>query len=116
MLEFMKKQTLDGKTVKGYVQCYSIRPFYVSLYTQTKLKILKRLIDYNKSTVLHLDSTGTVSATLPREYGEKRQFYYALVVRLIGAKDTSIVPLLEFISNSQSVITISAVLHHFFSA
>jgi len=85
------------------------------MFSVKQLNLLKTLLDYRKHSILHLYSTGTVSATLPKECGEKQQFYYALVVRPVGGEESPVVPVLEFISNNQSVITISTILHHFFN-
>jgi len=115
MLKYEDDVTLSSKQLSGFIQLLSIRPFYISLFTYKQLDILQRITKYSSSTVLHPDSTGTVSAHLPKEFRNKSQFYYAMVVRLIGSSDTSVLPVLEFVSNSHSVITIKTDLHHFFS-
>jgi hypothetical protein len=107
---------LRGKVISGYVQEFSVSPFYVSLYMERQLNILQRFIKLAASSVLHLDSTGTVSARLPLEYGSKQQFYYALCIRLKNAVEAPVIPVLEFISNSQMARTIAHVLHGFFHA
>jgi len=114
MVNYEGREDLSSHNLKGFIQLYSVRPFYVSLFTVKQLKILDRLIKYSDSSVLHLDTTGTVSANLPKEFSQKSQFYYAMVVRLMDSTDASVLPIL-FISNNHSVVTISTVLHHFFS-
>jgi hypothetical protein len=115
-VEMNQDARLKGKVISGYLQEFSVSPFYVSLYTERQLHILKRFIRLSPGSVLHLDSTGTVSARLPTEFGTKQQFYYALCIRMKGAVESPVIPVLEFISNSQMAMTIAHVLHGFFHA
>jgi hypothetical protein len=107
-------EDLKGKIVDGFIQSFSVSPFCVALYCNRQLDILSRFTKLSEGSVLHLDSTGTVSARLPAEYGIKRQFYYALCIRLTDAIEAPVVPVFEFISNSQMATTIADILHSFF--
>jgi hypothetical protein len=103
------------RLLRGYIQTVQAFPYFlVTMYTQQQFDILRRLIKYNAQAVLHIDSTGSLSSTLPEKYRSKRQFYYAMVVRLPEGKEVRTVPVLEFISSSHTAVALSSILHMFF--
>ena len=101
--------------LKGYIQEYSISPFFVSLYTNLQFQIFQKLHIMDPFWVVHIDSTGRMSAKLPEEYGTTQQYYYAAVVNLPGDTESPCIPLLEIVSNSHSATSLSQAFHQYFT-
>lgn len=97
----------------GYIQNISLFPFAVTMFQEKQLKILQRLLKYDRNICLHIDSTGSISNKLPEYIDSKRQFYYAVTVTL-SSEEAPVIPLLEFITNSHTAVSISTQLHLFF--
>jgi len=93
--------------LKGYIQEIQADPFVVSFYSDKSMSILKRLLKLNSTAVVHIDSTGRIAASTPSDKN-KKIFYYAAVVNLPGGaeKESPVVPVFEFVANSQSAYEI----------
>lgn len=98
----------------GFLQEFGYKPFFVSLYSNRQLLLLRNYLTYNPGGLLTLDSTGNVIGSLPKCYGEKKAFYYALVINLPGATESPVVPILEYITNDHTAKNNSHILHFFF--
>ncbi|OXA49610.1 CXXC-type zinc finger protein 1 [Folsomia candida] len=98
--------------VRGYIQQLGVFPFTVLLYTQKQINIFKKVLAWNSDIVFYLDASGKVSSALPVGLDQTRQFYYALVIKLpLG--DAPLIPVVEFVTNSHSAVTISTQLRYF---
>jgi len=102
--------------LKGYIQEIQADPFVVSFYSEKSLSVLKRLLKWNPTAVLHIDSTGRIAASIPMDK-TKKQFYYAAVIHLPGGagKEAPVVPVFEFVANCQSASEIQKSFKTFFN-
>ena len=93
------KKTWTGQHIEGYIQQWSVEPFYVVLFAEKQLKVL-----LNQERVFcHLDATGSVVIAPPNV--DKRIFYYSLI--LPGNGDVGQFPVAEFISSVHNIVHIS---------
>lgn len=95
------KENWKGKHIHGFIQQWSLEPFYTVMFSEKQLKVLLSL---EKDTVFcHLDATGGI--VLPPSDVSKRIFYYSLI--LLGNKDCNQFPVAEFISSVHNTLNIS---------
>lgn len=111
---YQNQPHLQSTIIPGFIQEYAFTPFNISLYTERQFTILKEYFAYNPYSVLTLDSTGQIIATLPPRYKNKTVLYYSLVAHLPGAEESPVIPVLEYLTNVQTAWNNSNILHVFF--
>ncbi|RLU17545.1 hypothetical protein DMN91_009781 [Ooceraea biroi] len=98
------KENWKGTHIQGFIQQWSLEPFYVTLFTEKQIKILLSLGE--GKTCCHFDATGSLFFSPPGI--TKRLYYYSLI--LPGNKDCGQFPVAELISSVHSTTYIC----HFF--
>lgn len=101
--EILRDGDTDSKSILGYIQCISVLPFAVVLFTEATIRLLRRALVHN--IPLHLDATGSVVSKIQGQ--KKPVFYYALVMKDTSSVKSPIIPVAELITNSNTTVNIT---------
>lgn len=94
------EKSWPGHHCIGYIQCYSVKPFYITLFTE---KQIKYLLSLKGPIFCYLDATGSIVAKPPNV--SKQIYYYAMV--LPGCENYTAIPVAEFISSEHKTVFIN---------
>lgn len=114
---FSKK--IKDKNIHGYVQHFSIDQFGILLFSKIQIKLLKEFLTFDPDWPIFFDATGKILSQLPKEYYKEKTtvYYYSLVTKnpfKRSKDDDGILPICEFMTNDQSVYSISIFLSKFY--
>ena len=91
MLQTVLEVTEIGQYFNGYIQCNNMRPLAVAMYCNSQIELFKEVALDNNICVLHLDSTGSVVASVQ---ADGPIFLFSLAIK-VNFKGEAGLPVLE---------------------
>lgn len=116
--EFYAKKSND-KSIRGYVQFFSLDPFGILLFSKSQVNLLKEFLKFDPNWPIFFDATGKVVSELPKAYYKNKTtvYYYSLVTKNPFKRckdDDGIIPVCEFLTNNHSAESIEHFLSLFY--